>query len=132
MSLATSIVRATRVAARAPLARAQAPITRRAFTSGLIRKDANEYGVNHIPGSTTSPGSEKVVPDSPDTIKEVSFKDGKASVETFASTKQSAVVNPEGADIEHKAQALDADLIAKMPLTIQKFTLGGKIAVVTG
>lgn len=132
--MATSVARIVRSSViRAPL-RSSAPITRRAFTQGLIlRKDANEHGVNHISGSTTSPGSEKVIPESPDTIKEISFKDGKAVVKEFPSSKlASAVVNPEGADVEHKAQALDAGLINKLPLTMQKFTLTGKTAVVTG
>ena len=44
----------------------------------------------------------------------------------------SAPVNPAGQDIEAKAIPLDPEVAAQLTPTMSKFTLPGKVAVVTG
>jgi len=107
----------------------------RNFRNAAIRReeDVNEHGVNHIPGSTTSPGSAKVVPDAASHIEVTDYTaDGKKSNHKMEVKEDSGPVSSGVADIEHKATPLTPELIGKLNPTMKKFTLDGKIAVVTG
>jgi len=106
----------------------------RSFRNAAIRReDVNEHGVNHIPGSTTSPGSAKVVPDAASHIEVTDYTaDGKKSNHKMEVKEDSGPVSSGVADIEHKATPLTPELIGKLNPTMKKFTLDGKIAVVTG
>jgi len=124
-----------RIAARASKQFAT-PTFVRAFHPSIIRR-VDEHtselpGVNHIPGSTTSPGSPEVTPKPVTQIPVVSYQDGKRVTEQIAVTKQEGPVNPAGIDIEHKAMALTQNVIEQLTPTMKKFTLEGKTAIVTG
>jgi len=124
-----------RIAARASK-RVAAPTFARAFHPSVARRvdeHLSEFpGVNHIPGSTTSPGSPEVTPTPATKIPVVSYQDGKRVTEQIAVTKQEGPVNPSGIDIEHKAMALTQNVIEQLTPTMKKFTLEGKTAIVTG
>jgi len=107
----------------------------RTFRNAAIRReeDVNEHGVNHIPGSTTSPGSAKAIPDPASHIEVTNYTaDGKKSNIKMEVKDDAGPVSSGVADIEHKATPLTPELIGKLNPTMKKFTLEGKIAVVTG
>lgn len=61
-----------------------------------------------------------------------SFEGGKPAHEEIQVSEASAPVNPPGMDSESVAQPLDPEVTARMTPTMSKFTLHGKVAVVTG
>lgn len=65
-------------------------------------------------------------------INVVSYKDGERAQETLAVPAASEPVVPPGQDIEVAAQPLKPELHSQMSPTMQKFTLFGKTAVITG
>lgn len=116
--------------------RVATPTFIRAFHPAIARRAEDEFsvpGVNHIPGSTTSPGSPAITPEPAKKIHVVSYTDGQRVTEQI-DNKPAATgpVNPEGEDVEHKAQTLDAETLERLTPTMKKFTLTGKVAVVTG
>lgn len=64
----------------------------------------------------------------------VSYRSGERSEEQlrFDAAKNSGPVSPPGADIEKHAVPLRPEIHSKLTPTLQKFTLPGKVAVVTG
>lgn len=124
-----------RIAARAT-SKVATPSFARAFHPSIARR-VDEHtsempGVNHIPGSTTSPGSPEITPAPVTKIPVVSYQDGKRVTEQIQVTKQEGPVNPAGIDVEHKAMALNQGVIDQLTPTMKKFTLQGKTAIVTG
>lgn len=78
--------------------------------------------------STRALGDEK-------SINVVSYnKSGQREQETLPVPAAGAnePVNPPGQDIEVAAQPLKAELLEVLPPTMKKFTLCGKVAVITG
>ncbi|CAD0115391.1 unnamed protein product [Aureobasidium uvarum] len=66
-------------------------------------------------------------------INVVSYsRSGQREQETLSVPTASEPVNPPGQDIEVAAQPLKPELIQALPPTMQKFTLLGKVAVITG
>lgn len=124
-----------RIAARASK-RVATPTFTRAFHPAIVRRAEEEFtvpGVNHVPGSSTSPGSPAITPEPAQKIPVITYQDGKRVTEQIAvKENKEGPVNPEGADVEVKAQTLDASTIEKLTPTMKKFTLVGKVAVVTG
>jgi len=123
---------ATRTIYRAPTI---FTLSSRGFRIAAIRReeDVNEHGVNHIPGSTTSPGSAKAIPDPASHIEVTNYTaDGKKSNIKMEVKEDAGPVSSGVADIEHKATPITSEIMAQLNPTMKKFTLGGKIAVVTG
>ena len=113
--------------------RAPAASVRNFRSAAIRREDVNEHGVNHIPGSTTSPGSAKAIPDPASHIEVTDYSaDGKKSNHKMEVKEDAGPVSSGVADIEHKATPLTPELIAQLNPTMKKFTLDGKVAVVTG
>lgn len=65
-------------------------------------------------------------------VNVVTYKDGERAQETISVTSSSEPVTPPGQDIEVAAQPLNPALLKQMSPTMQKFTLFGKTAVITG
>lgn len=66
-------------------------------------------------------------------INVVSYsKSGQREQETLAVPATNEPVNPPGQDIEVAAQPLKHELLQALPPTMQKFTLFGQVAVITG
>ncbi|KAI5199615.1 NAD(P)-binding protein [Aureobasidium subglaciale] len=105
-TMRTSVLRAARLT---KVQSSVAPISVRTFASTRILSD--EQSINVVSYSKT----------------------GQREQETLAvPAPGNEPVSPPGQDIEVAAQPLKADLLAKMPPTLQKFTLTDKVAVITG
>jgi len=121
---------ATRAASRfiapthfTPAARAPAFITSRPFHRSVISKDVMpESNV-----SASGPGTADMAPATE--VPVISYVDGQRSEEQIQVSKP---VTPSGADVQHAASALKQSLTAQLTPTMKKFTLHGKVAVVTG
>lgn len=63
----------------------------------------------------------------------VSFEGGeRTQLDIPVAKAASQPVNPPGADEHKRAVPLDREIISRLPPTMQKFTLPGKVAVITG
>lgn len=101
----TSVFRASR---RAAVQSAIMPVFGRTFAS--IRGAGDEKSINVVSYS----------------------KSGQREQETLAVSATNEPVNPPGQDIEVAAQPLKHELLQALPPTMQKFTLFGQVAVITG
>lgn len=62
----------------------------------------------------------------------ISYRDGERKEESINYDAKAGPVNPPGGDAEKAAIPLKPELIPQLTPTLQKFTLSGKVAVVTG
>ena len=97
----------------------------RAFSRSVIPREV----VSPSAVSANGPGTADMSPATQ--INVTSFVDGQRATEQIQVSKP-VVVTPAGADIQHAASALKPELTAQLTPTMKKFTLHGKVAVVTG
>lgn len=79
--------------------------------------------------------SNSVVRREPETVNEkhvhvTGYKDGERTQEDI--TVKNEPVSPPGEDVQAKATPLDLNVIPQLTPTLKKFTLPGRIAVITG
>jgi len=113
--LARSVFRRA-AAQRAFVAPRAAPVIRRSFTAISKQEHAEVIQADKVPVITYTSGEKQEV---------------ELSVDPNAETTPGPV-SPPGQDVEKRAFGLDRSLIGRLTPTLQKFTLPGKVAVVTG
>jgi len=103
--MCASVLRASR---RATVQSARKPVFGRTFAS--ISGTGDEKSINVVSYS----------------------KSGQREQETLTVSGANEPVNPPGQDIEVAAQPLKHEILQALPPTMQKFTLFGRVAVITG
>lgn len=110
-----------RLTARAP-SRFLIPSSRSFHRSPLVQNVVSGAEVSEF-----GPGTRDMSPATQ--VPVITYNDGQRSVEQITVSQP---VTPTGADVQHAASALKRELTSQMTPTMKKFTLHGKVAVVTG